>query len=150
MSIICNIFVILRFFITAIFWVTHFLQFFWDWSGLVRVILFIFYVQRNKPDKVDISNIYDQSLFSAQQVNSFLVSSLRSTSGSSTLSVTFQVSLVLSLGQDSSLIVVHLSQFDRINLWSLDNFNLSDSDVSDWIDSGDFLVDLFLQDFTCE
>ena len=55
-----------------------------------------------------------------------------------------------SLGENTLLGVVHLAQLVEINVGSLDNLDLSDLDVLDWIDGGDLLGDLLLDDFRGE
>ncbi len=45
---------------------------------------------------------------------------------------------------------MHFSKLEEINLRSLDNLNLSNFDVLDWINSGNFLGDLLLDDIGSE
>lgn len=45
---------------------------------------------------------------------------------------------------------MHLSEFGGIDFWSLDHFNFSNSDVLDWINGGDLLGDLLLDNLTSE
>ena len=45
---------------------------------------------------------------------------------------------------------MHFSELDGINLWSLDDFDFSNSDVLDWIDGKDFLGDLLFNDVVSE
>lgn len=55
--------------------------------------------------------------------------------------------LLGSLGEDSLLGVVHFAQLVEIDVGSLDDLDLSDLDVLDWINGGDLLGDLLLDDF---
>lgn len=90
---------------------------------------------------------YIRSSFSAEEIDCFLIflGDLVSL-----LSVTLEWFSVLSLGKISLVILVHFSKLGGIDLGSLDNLDLSDSDIADWIDGGDFLGDLFLKNLTGE
>lgn len=54
------------------------------------------------------------------------------------------------LGEDSFFRVMHFSELALVDFGSLDDFDLSDLDVLDWINVGDFLGDLFLNNFRGE
>ena len=54
------------------------------------------------------------------------------------------------LGQDSKFGVVHFRKLSGIDLWSLDDLDLSDLDVLDWVNVGNFLGDFLLDDFRSE
>lgn len=45
---------------------------------------------------------------------------------------------------------MHLTEFVEVNIGSLDNFDFSDLNVLDWVNRGDFLGDLLLNDLTGE
>jgi C1A family cysteine protease len=45
---------------------------------------------------------------------------------------------------------VHFSKFSGIDFWSLDDFNLSNSNALDWVNGGDFLGNLLFNSFTGE
>ena len=54
---------------------------------------------------------------------------------------------VVDLGQDSLVVIVEFGELGGVNLWPLDDLNLSNSDVLDRVDSVDFLGNLLLDNF---
>lgn len=45
---------------------------------------------------------------------------------------------------------MHFGKFSSIDLWSLDNFNFSNSDILNWVDGCHFLGDCFFKNLTGE
>lgn len=54
------------------------------------------------------------------------------------------------LVEDSLFWVVHFRKLGGIDFWSLDDFDLSDFNVLDWINMGDFLGDFLFNDIRSE
>ena len=54
------------------------------------------------------------------------------------------------LVEDSLFWVVHFRKLGGIDFWSLDDFDLSDFNVLDWINMGDFLGDFLFNDIRGE